>query len=145
MTLLAKSLIKNRLWLVTNGKFKVGKIEATNSGYDVKIGNKSAHFDDTDSIEQAIKIEFDRPSFKSKQTKLSIWPTTGKTYNDVFDVRRKLHIYTKSAKSKCYYAAGYFKMKLDGEWTVVFCPKYIFLQRYEYVGPYMTESEANSS
>lgn len=140
--LLAKPLIKNKLWLITNGKFKVGKIEAQEQGYDVQLGSKSVHFDNEDSIQQLTPIEFERPSITSKTGPFSIWPTSDKTYNDVIDIRRRLHLYTKNRTSKCYYAAGYFRIKMDEQWTTVFCPKYIFLQRYEYTGPYMTEQEA---
>ena len=27
---------------------------------------------------------------------------------------------------------------------VVFCPKYIFVQRYKYIGPFLTKEEAES-
>jgi hypothetical protein len=57
-------------------------------------------------------------------------------------VKRKIHVYTKSPKSKCYYAAGYFNVELNGEWQTIAMPKYIFIQRYEYNGPYTTLQEA---
>ena len=143
--LLAKPLIKNRLWLITNGKFKVGKIEARDQGYDVHLGNKSAHYDNAASIQKLTPIEFERPLLSNNTKPFSIWPTEGKTYNDVIDIKRRLYLYTKNKNSKCYYAAGYFRVKMDGQWATHFCPKYIFLQRYEYTGPYMTEAEADSS
>jgi hypothetical protein len=61
-----------------------------------------------------------------------------------FDVKRKLHLFTKSNKSKCYHVAGYFMIDQNGQKQVIFCPKYIFIQRYDYQGPFKTESEANS-
>ena len=62
----------------------------------------------------------------------------------MLDIKRKLHLYTKTQKSKCYYAAGWFVINQNNESTLVFCPKYIFVQRYSYSGPYKTEGEAAS-
>ena len=62
----------------------------------------------------------------------------------MLDIKRKLHIFTKSQKSKCYHAAGWYVLN-QGEPQVIFCPKYIFVQRYEYSGPYKTETEAKQA
>jgi hypothetical protein len=72
------------------------------------------------------------------------YPTTSRTYNNIFDVKRKLHLFTKTTKSKCFHAAGYFVIDQNGVEQVIFCPKYIFIQRYPYKGPFKTEIEANS-
>ena len=62
----------------------------------------------------------------------------------MLDIKRKLHLYTKTQKSKCYYAAGWFSMRQSENFEPIFCPKYIFIQRYAYSGPYKTESEAKA-
>jgi hypothetical protein len=75
-----------------------------------------------------------------------VWPTdVSKTHNNVYDVQRKLHVYTKEPSSKCYYAAGWYNMNTEGEWTTELCPKYLFIQRYPYDGPYMTKKEAEQA
>jgi hypothetical protein len=145
-TLIAKPILKNQLWVITDGTNKIGNVEADGAGYNVKIGGTVEHFASTRSIENIKKIEFQRPK-KPTEPILSyaVWPTsTKKTYNNVYDVKRKIHVYTTSPKSKCYYAAGWFKVKYDDVWTTEFCPKYIFVQRYPHAGPYMTEKQANS-
>jgi hypothetical protein len=38
--------------------------------------------------------------------------------------------------------AGWFAMKQGSEFTTILCPKYIFIQRYDYHGPFKTEEEA---
>lgn len=146
MTLIAKPIVKNQLWVLINGNDKVGNVQADKDGYQVRVGNKFAHFDTTGSIERAVKIEFQRPVKTASKAHIpyAVWPTSGRTYNNMMDVKRKLHLFTKNSKSKCYYAAGWFKMKLDTEWQTIFCPKYIFICRYEYSGPFITEEEANN-
>lgn len=147
MTLKAKPIVKNQSWIVIDGDTKVGNVISTDSGFTVKIGNKSSFFDSTKSIQRKVSIEFERPSKNKSKENLTyaVWPTTNKTYNNVFDVKRKIHIFTKSAKSRCYHAAGWFKIKMNDSWQTIFCPKYIFIQRYTYQGPYMSEEEANNS
>lgn len=143
--LTAKPIIKNQYWVVTDGDKKVGNVEANGTGFDLKINGINTHFKNTNDIKRVTKIEF-QPIIKNKkqeQIPFACYPTTSKTFNNIFDIKRKLHLYTKTLKSKCYYAAGYYVMKEDGVNQVVFCPKYIFIQRYPYLGPFKTMEEAN--
>lgn len=145
MALIAKPIVKNQLWVVTDGARKVGNVESTVDGYSLKLGGMQKHFHSTKAIEGMVAIKFQRPHTPLKfKTPYAKWPTTGKTYNSVFDIKRRIHIYTKTRKSKCYYAAGWFRIKMGEGWQNVFCPKYIFIQRYEYAGPFYTEEEADS-
>jgi hypothetical protein len=34
---------------------------------------------------------------------------------------------------------------MNGEWTTEFSPKYIFIQRYEYRGPFMSAEQAEQA
>ena len=142
MNLIAKPIVKNKLWVVTNGTQKVGNVEVTTDGYSLKLGEHELTAKSTNDISKIASIDFQN-IYTSTINKLpyAIWPTTGKTYNDLFDIKRKLHVYTKDIDSKCYYAAGYFRVKMEGQWTNMFCPKYIFVQRYPYVGPFVTEAQ----
>lgn len=145
-TLIAKPIIKNQYWVVTDGDRKVGNVIADGSGYEVKINGDLKHFTNTQDIQKKVNIRF-QPT-KSNKTKAELpypeLPTTARTYNSIFDIKRKLHLYTKTKKSKCYHAAGWFIMNQNGTDQVVFCPKYIFIQRYPYNGPYKTENEAKA-
>lgn len=144
--LIAKPIVKNQYWIITDGNKKVGNIEANNAGYGMQLNGNSLQFNNTDEIKKKAKIRFE--PVKSNNTKINLpypeYPTTNKTYNDVFDVRKGLHLFTKSKKSKCLYAAGYFIMEQNNVPAVVFCPKYIFIQRYNYKGPFKTEMEAKN-
>jgi hypothetical protein len=146
MTLIAKPIVKNQLWVITDGSKKVGNIEANSNatGFNVKIGENVNYFSSTKSIEKDIQLVFQAPEKKRPHIDVPFanWPTTGSTYNNFYDVKRKIHVYTKTVDSKCYYAAGYFNVELNGVWQTIFCPKYIFIQRYNYTGPFLSESEA---
>jgi len=144
MTLIAKPVVKDQYWIVTDGTTKIGNVVADGSGYEVKLNGIVEHCANTADIMREHSIEFERKRVErtKNNTPYAVWPTSGKIYNSVLDIKRKLHLYTKSKGSKCYYAAGYFNIQLNGVWQTVFCPKYIFIQRYQYDGPYHSQADA---
>jgi hypothetical protein len=144
--LIAKPVVKNQFWIVTNGTEKVGNVLAEGSGFEVKLNGNKQFYKNTSAIQKQTKIEFQHPGApKVKQElPLSEYPTTKRVFNSIVDIKRKIHLFTKTQKSKCYHAAGWFVLKQSAEPEVIFCPKYIFVQRYPYSGPYKTEAEALS-
>ena len=145
-SLIAKPVVKNQFWIVTNGTEKVGNVIADGSGFEVKLNGNKTHFKNTNSIQKQTNIEFQ--TIKIDKTKKEIpfneYPTTKKVFNSILDIKRKIHVFTKTQKSKCFHAAGWYVLYQGEDPTVIFCPKYIFIQRYEYQGPFKTEDEAKS-
>ena len=143
-SLIAKPVVKNQFWIVTKGTEKVGNVIADGSGFEVKLNGNKTHFKNTNSIQKQTNIEFQ--TIKIDKTKKEIpfneYPTTKKVFNSILDIKRKIHVFTKTQKSKCFHAAGWYILYQGEDPTVIFCPKYIFIQRYEYLGPYKTEDEA---
>lgn len=144
--LIAKPVVKNQFWIVTDGTSKVGNVIADGSGFEVKLNGNKAHFKNTSAIKKQTSIEFQQTKVEKskKEIPFNEYPTTKKVYNSMLDIKRKIHLFTKTSKSKCYHAAGWYVMYQSEEPVVVFCPKYIFIQRYEYEGPYKTEDEAKN-
>lgn len=146
-TLIAKPVVKNQFWIVTDGNEKVGNVLADGSGFEVKLNGNKTHYKNTKTIERITNIKFENVGkFKTKtEIPFGEYPTTARIYNSMLDVKRKLHLFTKTAKSKCYYAAGWFAIEQGNEKKAVFCPKYIFIQRYQFTGPYKTKTEAETA
>lgn len=143
--LIAKPVVQDQYWIVTDGNHKVGNVIAEGSGFQVKIGNDKKHYPTTTSIATKEKIEFVKVAKTAKKPPVpySVYPTgKHRVFNSILDVKRKIHLFTKTQKSKCYYAAGWFTVKQGSEYVTQCCPKYIFVQRYECFGPFETESEA---
>jgi hypothetical protein len=142
--LIAKPVVKNQFWIVTDGKEKVGNVIADGSGFEVKLNGNKTHFKNTNSIKKQTNIQFE--TIKVEKNKKDIpfneYPTTKKVFNSILDIKRKIHLFTKTQKSKCFHAAGWYILYQGVDPVVTFCPKYIFIQRYEYVGPFKTEDEA---
>jgi hypothetical protein len=144
--LIAKPILKDKFWVVTDGVNKVGNIESDGTHFNLKLGDNILQFDSTKKISQNAHVEFEKKiKFKVQETTpYAIWPVDSKrTYNNMIDVVKKLHVFTKTPDSKCYYAAGWFAIDQgSGVWETELCPKYIFLKRYEYIGPFKTQREA---
>lgn len=144
-TLVAKPIVKNQYWVITDSTGKVGNVVATASGYELKMHGSTSYFDSTSTIQKQTHIVFQSAPSKKREIVFSHFPTPVKVFNSVFDIKRKLHLFNKTSKSKCFYAAGWFTVKQGQLITTEFCPKYIFIQRYEYAGPYKTKQEADNA
>ena len=144
--LIAKPVVKNQFWIVTDGKEKVGNVIADGSGFEVKLNGNKTHFKNTNTIKKQTNIQFEtiKVDKSKKEVPFNEYPTTKKVFNSILDIKRKIHLFTKTQKSKCFHAAGWYVLFQGDEPTITFCPKYIFIQRYEYVGPFKTEDEAKS-
>jgi hypothetical protein len=146
--LIAKPIIADKFWVVTDGVNKVGNIEADGTHYNLKLGDSVLKFDSTQKITKTVSLEFEKKiKFKVVETTpYAVWPVDSKrTYNNMIDVVNRLHVFTKTSDSKCYYAAGWFAVNYgDGVWQTELCPKYIFVKRYAYIGPFKTQREAQN-
>lgn len=69
------------------------------------------------------------------------YATSTVPHNAMFDIKRKLPLFTKSSDSKSLYCAGYYIIRFDKGWVKSFCPKLITLQRYPFQGPFKTDLE----
>ena len=145
MTLVAKPVIDKQFWILQDGNQKVGNIEACAGGYQVKLHNQIAQFKTIRMAAQRVNIQFEPParvSTKKSSNLVHGYPAVTKAYNSMWDVKMKLPVYTKTNKSKSWFAAGWYRVKKGRSWTVVQDPKLIVLQRYPYQGPFQTDQEA---
>ena len=142
--LIAKPVVKNKFWVVEDQGQRVATIQAVEDGGIVYV--HADHREKYPSIKILSKqhnIKFTAPHkiLKDKDNQVYGYPITGRAYNVVYDVKRRLPIYTKTEKSKSQYCAGYYLMLLNTVWTKSFCPKSISVNRYPSLGPFKTETE----
>lgn len=69
------------------------------------------------------------------------YPTKCEPFNPIWDVKRKLPMFTKNSRSKSLHAAGYYIIHFDHGWVTSFCPKVITLDKNEFQGPFKTKLE----
>ena len=142
--LIAKPVVKNKMWIVESLGTKVGNIMAVDEGGVVYLHNNQREmFPSIKLLSKKYNIEFVKAE-KATKEKLDNYdvygyPTNTQPQNEVLDVQRYLPIYTKGAKSKSFFCAGYYIIKFSSTWVRAYCPKLITLNRYEYEGPYKTQ------
>jgi hypothetical protein len=145
--LYAKTIIANKFWIVEQDGTKVATLRKDEDNRFV-MSNASGMkiYDTQDSLTQ----EFGKKFFTVKIVKESNnalpnevhgYATSTAPHNAMFDIRKKLPLFTKSEDSKSLYCAGYYTIKFDKGWVKSFCPKKITLERYPYKGPFKTELE----
>jgi hypothetical protein len=128
---------------VDNGSQNVGTIEKTQEGVVYYSGRKRTFFKNIKSLTNDLNIVISySDSAKTKPiTDTGSFPTATKPHNVLYDVKHKTYVFTKTSKSKSYYCAGYFAVQLAGVWQQVYCPKLITIQRYPYLGPFMSAKD----
>lgn len=141
---IAKPVIKNKFWVVEDHGQKIATIQAREDGGFVYVHDEHREFfPSVKNLKQKYNIKFGSVEKNHRTLSKNVYgfPINGKSFNEVWDVQRKLPIYSKTAKSKSLFCAGYYLIKLNGAWSAHYCPKNITLSRYQYLGPYKTKEE----
>lgn len=140
-----KTILKDKFWIVEEGDNKVGTLTWNDDKYVLSSKGTVSFFDNKRQLEKSLGV-----SITEKQTAIPVqdntkevynYPTSCTPYNEMYDVKRKLPLFTKSAKSKSLYCAGYYIIRFDKGWVQSHCPKLITLERYDYKGPFKTDFE----
>ena len=145
MTIIAKPVIDKQYWILKQNNKKVGIIEAVADGFAVKIQDKVSQYKTIKMAGRDANIEFE-PAQKPKKHlagQVHGYDVSGKIYNALWDVKHKLPLFTRSDKSKSWFAAGWYMVKQHRTWKLTQHPKLITLERYKYQGPFHTKEEAN--
>ena len=139
---IAKPVIKNKFWVVEDQGQKIATIQAREDGGYVYVHDEQReYFPTVKNLKQKYNIKFGSIE-RTAQEKANLvygYPVIGKAHNQVWDVQRRLPIYSKTAKSKSLFCAGHYLIKINGEWVEHFCPKNITINRYSFIGPFSTK------
>lgn len=146
---IAKSVLSNKYWILESNGQKIGTIQAIDAGgFSLVKDQERKRYASIASLGHENNIIFDRKNNKKSTSTLNLisdYPVSGKPYNVIWNVRKKFAAYTKNKNSKCHYCAGYFAIKFQNEWQVMFCPKLIMVNRYECLGPFKSKVEAEAA
>ena len=147
MTVKAKPIIDGKYWIIEDNGTKVGILQKNEFNKFVlssKIGQNL--YNKKEDLTKQFGDDFFQKFTISKKEPESIhevhgFPTSSKPYNPMFNVQKKLPLFTKSKQSKSIYCAGYYLIRFDKGWVRSFCPKLITVERYDYQGPFKSELE----
>ena len=145
--IVAKTVIPNQYWILRQGDTKVGNIEAGPDGFQIKINNVVQQYKSIKTLKQKVQIDFEPIEKKAApvvDNEVNGFPTTGRPYNAIYDVKHQVPLWTREPRSKSWFAAGWYRVRTGRTWQVVQSPKLIVLQRYEYKGPFRNETEAQA-
>lgn len=143
--IVAKPVVKNKIWIVEESGNKIGNIMAIDEGGFVYVHHdQRERFPTIKLLSQKHNITFAKAERVKKVVDQDVYgfPVNKQPYNQVLDVQRYLPIFSKSDKSKSFFCAGYYIVLLGTTWVKEFCPKLITLNRHSYQGPFKTEERA---
>jgi hypothetical protein len=144
-TKIAKPILKNKSWVILEDGQKVGTVNAVNRQYLVKFTTGQQEVvPSTETVKKQFNVEFEKYQPKPQTTIVSDYPTVGAVYNPVYDIMRRIPMYTVKRRSRCWYAAGYYAINYNNAWTIELCPKVIHLARNPFRGPFKTRDDADA-
>ena len=144
----AKPIVDGKFWIVEQDGTKIATLhKKENNKFVLSSTNGEVMFNKKDDLTKQFGKDFFLTNTKIKVTtstdinECHSYPTSCRPYNSMYDVKRKLPLFTKSNASKSLYCAGHYIIKFDKGWVKSFCPKAITVERYPYKGPFKTELE----
>jgi hypothetical protein len=154
MSAVAKVLVPNKIWIVEDGGQKLGTLNKEKKGFSFYRHGKKINISSKEEIKtkfgENVRNEVDK-IIKLNRVKVSEadnvydFPCSSRPHNPVYNIKKKLPIYSKSKKSKSLYCAGYYVIQFRKGWVKSFCPKLITLERYKFKGPFKTEEEMKNA
>jgi hypothetical protein len=147
----AKPIVDGLLWIVEQDGEKVGTLHKNENNKYVLCGaNGEMYFTKKSDITKKFGTSFFLKGFTTTISQVDTnechgHPTKWQPYNSMYDVRRKLPLFTKSNQSKSLFCAGHYIIKFPKNWVRSFCPKLITIERYPFTGPFKTEEEAKEA
>jgi len=150
MTVRAKTLVKDKFWIVEQNGQKLGTLQKKDDNGWIFLSKQNQR--QVYHTQESLFTKFGFNIFEEKQIEQPVveqtdnfevhsFPCSQKPFNPIFDVQKQLPIYTKTPKSKSMFCAGYYIICFEKGWRKAYCPKMITLQRYKYKGPMKTKLE----
>lgn len=147
----AKPIVDGKFWIVEKDGSKIATLhKKENNKFILSSTNGEVMFNKKQDLTKQFGDGFFLTSSKVKVKVTASeddtfechgYPTLCEPFNSMYDVRRKLALFTKSNASKSLYCAGYYIIKFNKGWVKSFCPKAITIERYPFKGPFKDKLE----
>lgn len=146
MTVQAIPILPEKFWILEDNGKKCGTLrKESDHEFILSDNQKLKVFHSKESLMKTFGSKFftdkELPPLNAEENLAYEYPTSCTPFHTMYDVKRKLPIFTKSKKSKSYFCAGYYGIQFNVRWLPSFCPKLITLGKYPYIGPYKTDFE----
>jgi hypothetical protein len=143
----ATPIVDDQFWIVKQDGARIATLHKNaNNKFMLSNTNGELLFNEKSELTEYFGNNFfmlsnDKVAQPVNSTECHGYPTSCMPYNAMYDVQRKLPLFTKSERSKSIFCAGYYRIKFDYYWNTTFCPKLITVDRYRTSGPYKSETE----
>jgi hypothetical protein len=143
----AKPIVDGKFWIVEKDGAKIATLhKKENNKFILSSTNGEVMFNKKDDLTKQFGSNFFLKNTKVKVTsavphECHGYPTSCQPYNAMYDVQRKLPLFTKSNASKSLYCAGHYVIKFNKGWVKSFCPKAITIERNPFKGPFKSKIE----
>jgi hypothetical protein len=134
----AKTVVDRNYWILTQGDVKIGAITADSDGYTVSLRGSRQRFPTLRTLKHRLKIDLPTTPQPQRQTQTQVhgFDAGCRAHNGMWHVQLRIPVFTKSAKSRSWYAAGWYVVQQGRAWKITHNPKLILLQRYGFRGPF---------
>jgi hypothetical protein len=153
-----KTIIDKKFWIIESDGKKCGTLrQVDDEQYEVsykdgiirQVGKTALNDDfgidvETNVIDITInqqQSEVTRNTDEKHVGDVHGYPSASQPFNEVYDVRKKLPLYSKNEKSQSMHCAGYYVVRYENGWTRSFCPKLVTLDKYEFIGPFKLKED----
>jgi hypothetical protein len=144
MEFVAKPVLEDKFWILEDNGQKVGTIRSNENGVTLTVGKENHSFKRLEELKQKMKVSFSGKELTTTEKveyDVHGYPCKTKPFNGLYDLKRKLPLYTKTEDSQSFFCAGYFCIEFENGWVPAYCPKLITLGRNNYLGPFKTKLE----
>lgn len=144
MTVHAKEIINGKFWILEDEGEKVATLSLADDKFLLADRKGTRFFDNTVSVETDFGKQIVWQNLEIIEhhfNEVHGYHTSVKPFNAMFNIQKKLPLFTKSENSKSIYCAGYYIIKFDKGWVKSYCPKLITIEKYQYEGPFKTKIE----
>lgn len=141
----AKTVVDRNYWILTKDESKIGAITVDAEGYTVTIRGRRHQFRTMRKLRDSLKIELPTVSKTASRSDGMVhgFDPGCRAHNGMWHVKLRVPVFTKSPKSRSWYAAGWYAVQQARTWKICNSPKLILLQRYRFQGPFHSREEAH--
>lgn len=143
----AKEIVSNKFWVVEEDGTQIGILKSVNNGFILSKSDTDIQLSRDEVTSKFGNNFFTTNAFAKTQPTFDVhgFDTRTPAFNPIYDVKKRLPIFTKSHRSTVPYCAGYYLIKFNTRWAKKFCPKLETLSNYQYHGPFKSINELNQA
>jgi hypothetical protein len=138
--ILAKSVIKDKFWILEENAKRVGLMNFKDNNYIVNIKRKDYFANSEDDLKN-LGIEFVvRDLSHGGHLEVMGYPTD---QEEVFNVKEidGYPTFTKKASSKSTHVSGWYGLRFKNGWVCSLCPRLSTIVTNQHIGPFKTKME----